>query len=392
MDNESNNKNTEDQNSTDVENAAVENHVEYVTTDEVYESNEGTTNPNNKSSAGLSLWLSLLAIVGVAFLYYLHWTANSAGADSAVSADVIQQLQDSDQVLKTDLNNAQVDFNRVKQQAKQITAIEKQMDELSKQLSTLKNTGNQPSTTQFDNSDNESLLAQLQQQLAQQNKAITALQSAATNNTIQGLGNDVMTGNFNQIEKNTAIQVLLSVDVLLNTHRLPQAITALDNYLKISRLKPLDKNKVLQLLNQLQQVEQPDLSTIKNQLKALNTAVQELQLSTQDLIDEEPQWYERFVSVKKIETESKISSTAQMVTFKTELSRLLYQAQLYLMLKDQSGWKNSLNSAAQWVKAELPENEPLFDQIKNLSKQTVIAAVPDDLNVAAVIEDLNGQR
>ena len=345
-----------------------------------------------KSTGGLSLLLALLALAGVAYLYYLH-LQNDAGS---VSPAVIQQLQDRDNVLKTDLQNAQVDIGRIQQNTAQIKALEQQINQLKDQLSnTTQSDSDQVSGNQFDNSANETVLAEIKQQLSDQATTIQELQtkSSTDSNTNQtAVPAELMSENFNQIQKNAAIQVLLTTDVLLSTHRLPQAINALDNYLKTSTLKPVDKNHLLRLLSQLQQVNQPDTAAIEQQLQAVKTSVDELQLTTEDQADAELKWYERFISVKKITTETNISSTTELVNFKTELNRLLYQARLYLVLNDQIGWQNSLTAAANWTQQEMPEQQSLSSRFMNLSKQSIVASLPEDLNVNAVINELKGLR
>ena len=347
-----------------------------------------------KSSAVLSLMLSLLALAGVGYLSYKDWQNSKQTTNKAASPAVIQQLQDSDQVLSTDLQNLQVDINQVKQQT---AAVEQQLKQLTEQLTGLKGSQQESNLlgtdNQFDNSGNETLLAELQQQITEQAVTIKNLQTITTSAVNMQTGAfDKQTATDDQIEKNAAIQVLLTTDVLLTTHRLPQAISTLDNYLKVSSLKAVEKNKIIRLVNQLQQIDAPDVELIEQQLQGLKSTVNDLQVATQKAASDAPKWYERFVSVKKIETENSISSTAQMVAFKTELNRLLYQAQLYLMLNDQNGWQSSLNAAMQWVKDELPENNELAAGIAALANQQVVADIPNQVNITTVIEDLKGLR
>jgi hypothetical protein len=310
---------------------------------------------------------------------------------------VIQQLQDSDQVLSTDLKNAQVDINRVKQQTAQITVVEQQLKQLNEQFNDFKNSQQQISSvgteSQFDNSQNELALADIQLKLTDQARIIAELQATPLITAVpQATPEDLRSDSYQQIEKNAATQVLLTADVLLSTHRLPQAIAALDNYLKVSSLKPVDKNNLLRLLGQMQQIDVPDLAQLSQQLQTLQSSVNDLQVSTQQAASDEPKWYERFVSVQKIETDSSISSTAQLIAFKTELNRLLYQAKLYLMLSDQAGWQSSLSAASQWVKQEMPEHVELSNRIMSLAAQTVVAVIPSEVNIASVIDAMNGLR
>ena len=350
-----------------------------------------------KSSGGLSLVLSLVSLAAVGYLFYQHWQANKQSNNQVTSPAVIQQLQDSDQVLSTDLKNAQVDINRVKQQTAQITVVEQQLKQLNEQFNDFKNSQQQISSvgteSQFDNSQNELALADIQLKLTDQARIIAELQATPLITAVpQATPEDLRSDSYQQIEKNAATQVLLTADVLLSTHRLPQAIAALDNYLKVSSLKPVDKNNLQRLLGQMQQIDVPDLALIDQQLQALQTSVNDLQVSTQQAASDEPKWYERFVSVQKIETDSSISSTAQLIAFKTELNRLLYQAKLYLMLSDQVGWQSSLSAVSQWVKQEMPEHNELSNRIMSLADQTVVAVIPSEVNIASVIDAMNGLR
>ncbi len=392
----------EDENSTEHVNDQSE-HADNPEDLEANESTESTASKAeqsvvvNKSSSGLSLLLSLLALTGVGYLFYQHWQDKKQTANQVTSPAVIQQLQDSDQVLSTDLQNALVDINQIKQQNAQIAVIDQQLQQLTEQLTALK--GSQQDTSQvateslFDNSQNELALAEIQLKLTDQARIIAELQ--ATPSTAEGtqvMADDLRSDSYQQIEKNAATQVLLTADVLLSTHRLPQAIAALDNYLKVSSLKPVDKNNLLRLLGQMKQIDVPDLLLIDQQLQALQSSVNDLQVSTQQAASDEPKWYERFISVQKIETDNNISSTAQLIAFKTELNRLLYQAKLYLMLSDQAGWQSSLSAASQWVKQEMPEHVELSNRIMSLAAQTVVAVIPSEVNIASVIDALNGLR
>ncbi len=361
-----------------------------------------------KSSGGLSLILSLLALIGVGYLLYQDWQSNE---NQGSLAQVQQLAQDSD-LLSTDIEKIKGEVNQFKLQTAKINANEEQLQNLSDQFNTYQanqsdkeknslinadTSGNQTDMVvekKFDNSENERALLQLQQQLTQQAKVISELQSKpvlpATNSAVAH--DSSKDDNFEKIEKNTAVQVLLAADMLVNTHRIPQAINTLENYLKVSGLEGGNKRKIKRVLDQLLQVDEPDIKEIDQQLQALKSIINHLQVSTQENTEEEPQWYEKFVSVKKIETDSSLNSTAKLVAFKTELSRLLYQARLYLMLNDQDGWQSSLTEAESWVKGEMPENKSLADRIKALANQVVVAQIPSQLDIPALIDQLNGLR
>lgn len=347
-----------------------------------------------KSAAKLSLLLSLLAVAAVAYLYYQDWQSKQQQTSDVISPEAVQKLQDSDQRLNTEVQNLQNDINQIKQQNTDIETLKQQLEQLTAQFNAFKNQQQQNSSagseSTFDNSQHESELAEIKLQLRNQARLIAGLQATPSNDqATETKAEELRAEAYEQITKNAATQVLLTTDVLLSTHHVTQAIDALDGYLKVSSLKPVDKNKLLQLLSQLQQIELPDHAQISQQLQALKSTVNALQITTQQSTDEAPKWYERLVSVKKIETESSISSTAQLVSFKTELNRLLYQANLYLMLHDQSGWRSSLKAAVQWVNDEMPEQPELVDSITALMNQSVVAEIPSQVDVSALIAALN---
>jgi len=347
--------------------------------------------------------ISLLALAGVAYLLFKDWQDNKQTNDTLISPAAIQQLKDSNQVLSTDIKNIQVEVKRVEQKTAQISGFEQKILQLSNQITEIENLSNdaiennqsglKAANNPFDNSDNERALAVLQKQIADQAKVISDLQSVplATAEK-QVIAHDLLSDNHDQIEKNAAIQVLLKTDVLLMTHRLPQAIVALNNYLKVSGLKPADKNKISRLLDQLKKIDQPDLKNINQQLMVLKSTINDLQVPTETLSNDESKWYDSFVSVKKIDTENNINSTAQMVAFKTELNRMVYQAQLFLMLSDQSGWRSSLKAAAQLIVKEMPENNELAADIKALSEQFVVAVIPQQVSITTLVDQLKGLR
>ena len=361
-----------------------------------------------KSSGALSILLSLLALTGVGYLFYKDWQ----NSNTEVSLPKIQQLTEDNELLNTGIERISADVSKLKLQTAKINANEVQLQKLSEQFSAYQS--NQSNTEEsaiintetsgnhtgmniekkFDNSENERALLQLQQQLTQQAQVISELQSRPelplTNSVVAH--DSSKDDNFEKIETNTAVQILLATDMLVNTHRIPQAITTLDNYLKTSGLKNENKNKIQRVLDQLMQVEEPNIKAIDQQLQALKTTINNLQIPTQEKSAEESQWYEKFVSVKKIATDSSLNSTAKLVAFKTELSRLLYQARLYLMLNDQDGWQNSLSEAESWVKVEMPENSDLADRIKALGNQIVVAQIPSQINITTLIDQLSGLR
>ncbi len=358
-----------------------------------------------KSSGALSILLSLLALTGVGYLFYKDWQ----NSNTEVSLPKIQQLTEDNELLNTGIERISADVSKLKLQTAKINANEVQLQKLSEQFSAYQsnteesaiiNTETSGSQTgmntekKFDNSENERALLQLQQQLTQQAQVISELQSRPelplTNSVVAH--DSSKDDNFEKIETNTAVQILLATDMLVNTHRIPQAITTLDNYLKTSGLKNENKNKIQRVLDQLMQVEEPNIKAIDQQLQALKTTINNLQIPTQEKSAEESQWYEKFVSVKKIATDSSLNSTAKLVAFKTELSRLLYQARLYLMLNDQDGWQNSLSEAESWVKVEMPENSDLADRIKALGNQIVVAQIPSQINITTLIDQLSGLR
>ena len=69
-----------------------------------------------KSGAGFSLLVALIALLATAYLYYQNWYKSTAANPQNNPAVVIKTLQDTVQVLRTDLNKTAVDLTNATQQ------------------------------------------------------------------------------------------------------------------------------------------------------------------------------------------------------------------------------------------------------------------------------------
>ncbi|TDR23448.1 hypothetical protein [Marinicella litoralis] len=393
MDKSEENKLTEDK----LDNQTQLNEAEEELSDVVEVSNE-TQVVVKKSGAGMAVFLSVLALLATAYLYYQDWKKPDAVMANNSHDEVIKTLLDTDKVLQTDLTNTQVDVNNVKQQLAAIqTAVEQQLNEISQQDSSQSASATDPVQV-FDNSLNEQSIEQLTQQLNAQSLLITQLQtqiqsqalSAATEPSL--VAKEVLPENDGMYLYRMAVDVLNRVRVLIDTQRLSLAIETLDDFLNLTEVEPASMRQMAQLRRQLKSLKSPDFDDLRQQLSDLKLTVDELKLTTEDAEVEESSWYSRLVTVKKIANDEAINSTAKLIEFKTALKQALFQAGLYLTVHDQQGWSDSLTEAVELMKQQMPGQQAVIRQLNQLAKQAVVIELPAEIDIQSLIDELKGLR
>jgi|GEM_PF-2438142 len=348
-----------------------------------------------KSGGGFSLLLSLLALCGTAYLYYLNWNQSTID-ESKINPDVIKTLQDRDKILGADLSNAQVDLATLTEQISVLqTAMKKQLTQVQSQADgEVLNTATQVEA--FDNSENEQSIDDLTTQLNQQAQTIAQLQSQIQNQltAIQSQvpaqerlpeGDDLRASRL-------AVAELNKILLLLDTQRLPLAIQSLDAFLSVTEIKPMYKRQLGQLSQELKGVAVPDIDGLKQQLRSLQVAVDELALNTTAEPKAEDSWYSQLITVKKIASDEVINSTATLLEFKAELKQNLFQASLFLTYNDQLGWTNSLNEAVNLMTEQMPSQKKMMQQLEQLSTQAVAIELPNQIDIQSLIDELKGLR
>ncbi len=333
-----------------------------------------------KSGGALSLLLSIVALGVAGYLFYQDWQGSDSTTTSASVLPEIQQLQQANQSLAAQLSQAKSETQQLKEQ---LTSLQQSLSEV-RELAGQKSV----QTSVFDNSENERLLQQLAQQLADQAQSTSALQrqitSLPTDAGMQQLSPEMLI----QLQNAAAAQTLLTTQTLLDTGQVAAAGQGLDRYLQTANLGTNLGQRLQRLSERIQMINVPDAEPLRQELQALSLAVKGLELPTVET-DDDSQWYDRFISVKKISDDSALNSSVQLMELKVQLDRLLYQAGLNLTMQQQEGWQSSLHQAANLLQQQLPQ-QALVKQLNDLASEQVRVVVPADLGIGALVNELKG--
>ena len=374
----------------DVNNDDITNEVETVdaeTTDETTQTEEIPAAPViiKKSSNKLALFLSLLALIASAYILYIEFLNNQKSPQTQNFDGQFKQLNEANKKLSNQLQNITSRYD----------------DELTKLKNQLNQVKQQPvqanESTVFDNSQNEAARSQLEQQLNRQISdhaaELTLLkQNMATVQNTASTAKEVLPPSTDTYDTKRAIDALYAADLLLRTDRLPQAISTLQQLQATAKLKTSTQQHINQLLNQWQKVEQPDNSLLFTQIQSLKQKINTLTLPTQETENTETSWYNRFISVKKIESEGTLADSHALHLLKAQLTQHLLQAEWALTLQQETAWNQQLNAAAKALSEQMPKQKTLVKQLRNLANKPITAALPSPSGIDNVISELKGQR
>ncbi|WP_223789969.1 hypothetical protein [Marinicella meishanensis] len=337
-----------------------------------------------KSGGTFGLLLALVALVAVAYLYYRDWQSQPGNAEGGALQTLVDQT-----------NQRQAELRQALDQAKQQTAtLQAQVTTLQQAMDQINNRPEPDSVVvaePFDNSDNEAQLQQLTDQLQDQNQTLATLQQQirqlAANPGTAELSPDLLAGWDRQLQQAMVRQSLQSAQILLDSEQTAAAIAAIERLLADGQLAATTARPLRQVLNQLRGIEQPDVPGLLQALDALTQEIQDLTLPTTETA-EEAAWYDRFISVKKIDTTGGLASTQALIDLKTELQQDLYQARSFLRLQHQTAWQATLEQAAARLLAQLPKQQALATRLTALSQQAVRAELPATVDLTALIASL----
>lgn len=339
-----------------------------------------------KSGGFLTTLLALLALGLAVFNFYQQWREPAHQEPNVDLEEIKRQLQTLTQA-------AEANSSEVKKNKNAFSSVLKQANELADQVSQLQN---QPVSVSenpapiFDNSANETALQQLNKQLNQQKNLITQLQTEL-NKQPNNIAHEEGLLDETALQKSMAAKALMQAQMMVDVNNLDAAISGLERLVLTTGLEPKWTSKINRLINTLKNVNQPDLTNLRHQLNQLNLMVDDVELTTVKP-ETESKWYDRFVSIKKIDDDAQVVSTAALIELKSMIKRKLYEAQLFLNLQQQSGWELSLSEAQQLVDKNLPAQTALSNAITALSKSKVLAVVPNSFDTQAIIDELNGLR
>ncbi len=332
-----------------------------------------------KSSGFFSILLSLVALGLAAFTFYQQWHTPAA----VNSSNEIRSLEQQVQMLTDDL---QAQNNQQQNTAKQVVELTQQNQRINGQLKSL---GDSEDQAAFDNSDNEKALQQLTQQLNKQQNLITQLQTGSNNQP--AIAHEELVLDEVAIQKSIAVKVLIQAQMLVDLQNIDQAVDVLEKFLLVTTLDANWKNKLRRLVNVLKQVELPDISSLRAELNRIDQMVGSIVLETVEP-NVESRWYDRFVSIRKIDDEANIESSAALIELKSLMQRKLYEARLFLNLQEQNGWENSLLEVAKLIKDNVPKQVDLLGAIESLSQLSLVANIPERFDTESLISELTGLR
>jgi hypothetical protein len=381
--------NTEDPNTTADHEALVADSDEVV---------EAPTDPEpvrevQKRGGGLSLLVALIALGGTGYLYYQQWQNPPAAAQDS-AGEQLQPLKDADAVLETRLNNIKVDVDRL---LAEMAVANQQLQSQASQLAQGVTDSNISEQPVFDNSANQAALDQLNEQLSSQARRISQLQQQLTaqqNTPVQTVGDVAMPVPDHTLfwQQQAAMGVLDQVALAKLSGQPAVAQQVVAEYLSTDDL-PSDISALMRELNSaLNSIQQPDVVALKQQLNGIRQAIDGISLVTKS---EEPaaerSWYERFISVKKIDAgEGPATSTLALMSLKAELRQLLQQAEWSLTMQDQTGWEHQLAAVLERLQAELPGQQAVISQVQALRAEPVTVDWPDAIDLSAMKATIQG--
>lgn len=344
-----------------------------------------------KSGGGLALLMALIALGISGYLFYKDWLAAREDAGQNKSGEFLQQLNTHKSMsAKTSLEVQQ----KIEQLTQNISQVETDLSDLKLELSKSSNEQSNDSRQpiEFDNSENEAAIQALQTQIRNQNQLLLSLQNQLADRPIDEYHSEVIPSHLENLQKSAAIQALVSAQTLLDSGYVEMAGSTLENFLMGSAIDNDYYRDIQDKVNEIKRIKQPDSIKIAQQFSSIETAIQNLTITTETEEVSESSWYDRFISVKKIDEGSQIDTSFELLSLKAELSHRIHTAKLLLTLKDQKGWQQLLNQAVELVQQKIPKQQVLANQLQKLADESIIATVPDNLELMTLVDELKGIR
>jgi|GEM_PF-1854707 len=332
---------------------------------------EGTEQSNQKQSGrGLAMFgllVALLALVTAGWVYYqvAFQTDQNQALDQLGTMDSQQDLNQLQNRL------AQVE-KELKQQIQSIDQNKQENEKLHQSLNNL------PNNT-FDAGPLEHKINNLQQQL-------TALNNLKREQTIEPQTEEYLS----TLARSQSIHALKTVQLLLNQHQLPQAVEVLKQWRNNEHLPLSIQTRLQQLITTLSNTESPDVNRLRQQLSDIKNNITGLSLTTETQASQQPAWYERFITVKKIKPEQQSLNSADLQQLKANAGHSIQQAELALALKQPVLWRDALQQTEHILAQSSLDTEPLRQQLQQLREQDIITQVPNNLGIESLIQQLEG--
>ncbi|MGJ8662493.1 MAG: hypothetical protein ACSHWU_02535 [Marinicella sp.] len=349
-----------------------------------------------KSSGGFSLLVAILALVGTGYLYYKDYTGSTES--SLPNNQQLKALQVENEGLKAELNALKTDLSAFKSQ---IDANANNINQLTNQFINSSTSESSPAVTAFDNSENETALNTVNDQLTVNQNSIQQL-TQRLNQLANQLSNQSDTQASQIAQKSPEIEpfnhkatleTLMVTELLLANQQIEQATHVLSTHLSSANIQAQTRTQINQLLRQLRSVQMPNKEDFVAELTQIRGEINALQIPTETKEVSDPHWYERFISVKKISEESSsISNSASLAILKSRLNNHLLQAELAMVMQNQSAWQLQLESGSQLILQQLPLQTDLVSQLAQMAEKQITPSIPEGLGIQSIIAELQGMR
>jgi len=364
------------------------------------------TKPVKKSSGGIA-WLGLLVALGaLALSAYNHYFGEQNPTE--------QQLPDYSAEINSLTTQSQSQQSAVDQHTETIRDIEQQLQQLQARMETL---SSNPATTEppetVDLSPLQQQLDTLQNELAQirqtQQQLQTSMASIPTEQTTSEPTPQVSLSQFQnamvrmdaleqrlqdslQQQVQSTQQQAATPSVLAYTINkqlalaelylsldLPQAAieslqVAINNESRKSY--PGFTGQIERAVQQINSTAAVDNNSMSNQLQQIDTAISQLQLATQKTEVGNGSWYDKFITIRKVDNNAAVQSSTELNLLKSALQHQLMLAQLALQTKNQNQWDAHLNNISTGLQAHFAEQQALITQVESLRQQQIRPQYP----------------
>lgn len=369
MDNQDNNVNDTDSVADEMSDEQMNNH--HIEDTDQNPDDESVTGEPVKSGRGLaffSLFVALLALVTAGWLYYHTEFQNQEPSATepltpVASQDALEKLQGRvSQLEQKQEQHAQA----IKQNKQNLSQLQQNLQQQPDQV--------------FDPAPLEQQINQLQQQL-------TALKNQPQQQqTIEPRAQSHLAA----LARAQSIDALQTVQLLLHQQHLPQAVKVLKQWRNNEHLPLAVQTRMQQLITTLSNLESPDINHLRQQLVTVQNDVEALTLTTESADSQEPAWYERLITVRKIKPEQQNINSADLQQLKANVGRAIEQATLALALKQPDLWQAALKQAQNSLALQQLNTETIQQQLQQLSQQNILVQVPENLGIPALIQQLEG--
>ncbi|WP_395373961.1 hypothetical protein [Marinicella sp. W31] len=367
-----------------------------------------------KSSGGIA-FLGLLIALGALALsaynfYFYHFNTpqqqpvqdysaeiNSLSAETQSHQSMTRQQAEEIRALKQNLEQLQSQFANLTTDPEQteatetvdLTPLQQQLETLQTELASVSqaqqllqnSVASLPTTTASAEPSSQVSVTQFQNALAKIDVLEQRLQeSLQQQNPVEESADTTPSVLAYTINKQLALaELYLSLD-------LPQAAIESLN----TSINNESRNNYPSFTNQLERAVQEinttaavDSDGLLNQLKQISTSIEQLQLKTQQTPSDADSWYDKFITIRKVDNTAAVQSSTELNLLKSTLQHQLMLAQMALQTKNQNQWDKHLVHIKTGLQEHFAEQQDLISQVESLQQQQVRPQYP---NIGVLID------